>query len=915
MGTVRNIDVRVRLQGTTDVSKGLSDLGASFLKTKVGWAAVAAAIVKGAKQAAKYIKEFSEDAIDFESALAGVAKTTNFSEVGLRNFANQIMDLSERIPVTATELANLAEIAGQLGVSENNLVDFVEVVAAMGVSTNMSAEEAATGFARLANIFGTASEDYSKMGSALVDLGNNFATTESEIMDMALRMAGMGAVVGMSEADIIAYSTALSSIGVEANAGGTAMQKLFQQFEMATKTGKKLESFADVTGLTAKEFRKLWESSPAAVVNKFLTGLKDIEENGGSAIATLADLEIKEARLTRAVLGLANADELVVKAVGMSNTAWQEDLALVTEAGKRYETTASRIQMAQNKIDNAQVVFGDTWKDVIASNQEYKAGIAAGLTESLREIDLADEISAAQKEFDTQKDSIDANATAARNLVGVLRQLGDPTLLDIDGQKDYRATLEALTAIVPDVSKLWDRQTLSINGGTDAINKAVDAAQNLATAELDLERAREAADAYSIVEEHVNAKRIEYQLAKAELEKIQKDFNVYQESRPVQGIGVYGEDWNFTDKMWKESEALAEKSEEVNKLQQEIEKSEAYLAEYSYVVDDYEKLTGKAIDSAAEYANVTNGVNDAQRNVINGLTYLSDELETIIEEYHHTKEEILAVIDSTISGFNEIKLPEIETPQDMLSGLESQLEFIEAYRTALAKAQELGLDPSVIAELADGSTESYSVLASLVSGTEEDVDAINQKLAEVGVAKDTLATDLATAVVGLEESASSVVELANGMVTGADVSDSLYSVGASDVQSLINGINDKLSSLRIAVGKVNSITASMGSGETSSDGSHAAGLGYVPHDGYIAQLHRGEMVLTALEAKAYRAEQFTNAQSAASSSGTVSRNYNETINATTRIGTAVFYENADVNELANRIADRNKRISRARGAY
>ena len=35
------------------------------------------------------------------------------------------------------------------------------------------------------------------------------------------------------------------------------------------------------------------------------------------------------------------------------------------------------------------------------------------------------------------------------------------------------------------------------------------------------------------------------------------------------------------------------------------------------------------------------------------------------------------------------------------------------------------------------------------------------------------------------------------------------------------------------------------------DGSHAGGLNYVPYDGYIAELHRGERVLTAQEAAGY----------------------------------------------------------------
>ena len=39
--------------------------------------------------------------------------------------------------------------------------------------------------------------------------------------------------------------------------------------------------------------------------------------------------------------------------------------------------------------------------------------------------------------------------------------------------------------------------------------------------------------------------------------------------------------------------------------------------------------------------------------------------------------------------------------------------------------------------------------------------------------------------------------------------------------------------------------------DVSTNGSHAGGLAYVPFDGYIAELHKGERVLTASEAKAY----------------------------------------------------------------
>lgn len=68
-------------------------------------------------------------------------------------------------------------------------------------------------------------------------MGNNFATTESEIVDMALRLAGAGHQVGMSEGQILGLATALSSVGIEAEMGGSAMSKALVKMQMQLKWG------------------------------------------------------------------------------------------------------------------------------------------------------------------------------------------------------------------------------------------------------------------------------------------------------------------------------------------------------------------------------------------------------------------------------------------------------------------------------------------------------------------------------------------------------------------------------------------------------------------------------------------------------------------------------------------------------
>ena len=64
--------------------------------------------------------------------------------------------------------------------------------------------------------------------------------------------------------------------------------------------------------------------------------------------------------------------------------------------------------------------------------------------------------------------------------------------------------------------------------------------------------------------------------------------------------------------------------------------------------------------------------------------------------------------------------------------------------------------------------------------------------------------------------------------------------------SWFNGLWDSLFGNRTANVTVNKRVVG------GADGSHASGLNYVPWDGYLAELHRGEMVLTKQQAEAYR---------------------------------------------------------------
>lgn len=312
-------------------------------------------------------------AIDWESAFTGVKKTVNEMVDANGNVTysyakleGQLKNLATELPATHQEIAQVAENAGQLGISTDHIVEFTKTMIDMGESTNLSADEASTALARLANITGMSQDKFSNLGSSIVFLGNNFATTEAEITEMGLRLAGAGKQIGLSQGSIMGIAAALSSVGIEAEQGGSAFSKLMVSLQLAVeKGGESLESFASVAGMTSDKFAQLFKSKPEVALERFVKGLGESEKHGKSAIQVLDEMGITEVRLRDTLLRAANASDLMTKAIEGGNKAFNENNALANEASKRYETTESKLKMLRNEAVNLGIELGGPLLDAL----------------------------------------------------------------------------------------------------------------------------------------------------------------------------------------------------------------------------------------------------------------------------------------------------------------------------------------------------------------------------------------------------------------------------------------------------------------------------------------------------------------------------------------------------------------------
>lgn len=320
-------------------------------------------------------------AISWESAWAGVQKTVDGSAQEMAALEEGLRGMAREMPATHQEIAAVAEAAGALGVATKDVEGFTRTMIMLGETTNLTSDEAATAIAQISNVMGTlereGAEGVERFASTLVQLGNNGASTEREILMMAQRISSTASVIGMSESDVLAYANALASVGIRAEAGGTAISRVFMDIASSvSEGGEDLQAFAEVAGMSASQFATAFQEDPAAAVATFIQGLGDISAAGGDVFGVLSDLGMSDIRVSQALLTMAESGDLLTESLLMGEEAWNSNSALSDEYGKRLETVSSSLGIARNAIVDAAISLGSVFLPPIAAAAEGVASLA-----------------------------------------------------------------------------------------------------------------------------------------------------------------------------------------------------------------------------------------------------------------------------------------------------------------------------------------------------------------------------------------------------------------------------------------------------------------------------------------------------------------------------------------------------------
>lgn len=806
-------------------------------------AIVAAGLAKAIKEVADAMADCVQASMNFETAITGVYKTVEGTPEQLQKIADGIKQMSMEMPASASEIAGVAEAAGQLGIATNDILSFTETMVNLGVATNMTAEEAATSLARFANITGMTADNYNRLGSTIVALGNNFATTESEITEMSTRIASAGRLAGLSEPQILALSAAMSSVGIQAEAGGTAMTQTLNAIStFVADGGDHLEEIARIASMTAEEFAAAWTGDPITALTAFITGVAQLSENGESAITVLDDLGMSGVRQSNMIRSLSLASDMLSSSVEVANQAWAENTALTEEAEKRYATTESKVQMLKNSFDGLKVAVGDELKPAL------------------------DKIATAgTKAFAWAANFVKENPSVVKALTGIAAAAATVTAVFI-GWQAISKLLPTLTSMISTFNAALAANPAGLIAvGVSALVAAIAALALTAedTTEIYQDFVHEIEDsraAYqetvaAMEDEHATAQELAAQIAalaekenKTAVEKQQLIELTNQLNAIVPDLGLAYDDvtdsLNMTVaammdliKAQQEQDELIEKAKRAIEVQKQIaeitervaaaeaeltaakeaagdaddklsrgnrrrERDEnarntrVYMAQKAYddlteqlklLEDEYNDLTG-----AANTANDAMTDTDAATTAAN-LGTIGESLTNLSELYERTRAAASESLASQIGMFEEVGKTAARSVDDIMKAFDSQIEYFTNYADNLAKAMEMGLDEGLIRKLSDGSQESAAILQGIVDAGGEKVEELNKKFEAVEESKQTLVDTMTEAEINFKAQCDQIILDAENMVAGLDLSAAAAEAGDKTGQAYLTALMNALS--------------------------------------------------------------------------------------------------------------------------
>lgn len=362
----KEYSLAVKIAGSVSSSfnsaMGAAENRISGLGTIAKQAAAVAAAAWGALKIGEFVKDSIQSAVNFESAMADVAKVVD----GLRDdngnltdsyyaMSDSIVQMSKDIPMAAEDLAAITAAAGTAGIAADELTTFTETAAKMGVAFDTTADQAGDWMAKWRTSFSMGQEEVTALADQINYLSNNSASTASEISTIVTAVGPLGDVAGISAAQIAALGSTMVGVGVQQDVAATGIRKLATTMVAGSSATKAQATVLQQLGLDATEMAERMQTDAEGAILTFLEAVSKLPE--AEQAAALKNYFGQESVGAIAPL-LTNLDVLRQRFEMVADAQLYAG-SMDAEYAARAATTANNIQLYENRIAALKIQIGD----------------------------------------------------------------------------------------------------------------------------------------------------------------------------------------------------------------------------------------------------------------------------------------------------------------------------------------------------------------------------------------------------------------------------------------------------------------------------------------------------------------------------------------------------------------------------
>lgn len=319
-----------------------------------------------------------KSAIDFESSMADVKKVVDFKDDNeIKGFSNEILKMSQVIPMTADGLTQVAAAGGQMGLAKDELLKFTEMAAKTAVAFDITAESAGDTIGKIKNILSLSLDETGEMMDAINHLSNNNAAKASEIVEVMKRIAGIGKQVGLAKEQTAALASTFISLGKAPETAATASEALLKKLNNLSSLSEDKQKAFEETGLSVNKFAKAMKTDAQGAVLQFLEAMSKVEPQRRGALLTTIMGTNYDSDIATLISGMdvykKSLDEVSSKEKFLGSNE--------KEFQARSNTVANKIQLMKNTLNSLGISIGNVFLPYVSTAIEYLAGFIKKITE------------------------------------------------------------------------------------------------------------------------------------------------------------------------------------------------------------------------------------------------------------------------------------------------------------------------------------------------------------------------------------------------------------------------------------------------------------------------------------------------------------------------------------------------------